>query len=248
LGHLGWACRRRPAPRRRAPCVNGWVRDRSSASQRYVQTAVNPGQAERGGPPSARTHRSGRRRPTLWGNTPARAIKHLIVEWRQAGSRSRCGERRALKGTDSEWILERETGFEPATSCLGNCPDFEGALNGINGINPEALNEGQRERTRTITQTVFPEIQAATEALERQVSVTEAEIAQMKEDLKAKKALVKSWRKALARIHHAGSRCQEETDRNERSCGLAQRCEGRARISKPRRLSPSVLLWLMVVF
>jgi hypothetical protein len=48
-----------------------------------------------------------------------------------------------------------------------------------------------------MTQTTFPEIQAATEALEKRVALTEAEIAQMKEDLKAKKALVKSWKKAL---------------------------------------------------
>jgi len=47
-------------------------------------------------------------------------------------------------------------------------------------------------------QQVFPEIQAAADALEKRVALTEAEIAQMKEDLKTKKALVKSWRKALA--------------------------------------------------
>jgi hypothetical protein len=49
-----------------------------------------------------------------------------------------------------------------------------------------------------MTQTTFPEIQAATEALEKRVALTEAEITQTKEELKAKKALVKSWRKALA--------------------------------------------------
>jgi len=49
-----------------------------------------------------------------------------------------------------------------------------------------------------MTQTTFPEIQAATEALEKRVALTEAEIAQLKEEVKAKKALVKSWRKALA--------------------------------------------------
>jgi hypothetical protein len=59
-----------------------------------------------------------------------------------------------------------------------------------------------------MTQTVFPEIQAATDALEKRVALTEAEIAQMKDDLKAKKALVKSWRKALAAFtpRHAGQK------------------------------------------
>lgn len=49
-----------------------------------------------------------------------------------------------------------------------------------------------------MTQEVFPEIKTAMEALESRVAITEAEIGQMKEDLKAKKAQVKSWRKALA--------------------------------------------------
>ena len=49
-----------------------------------------------------------------------------------------------------------------------------------------------------MTQEMFPEIKAATEALEGRIALTEAEIAQLKEDLKAKKAQVKSWRKALA--------------------------------------------------
>jgi hypothetical protein len=49
-----------------------------------------------------------------------------------------------------------------------------------------------------MTQGVFPEIQAATEALETRISLTEAEIAQMKDSIKAKKAMVRAWRKALA--------------------------------------------------
>jgi hypothetical protein len=49
-----------------------------------------------------------------------------------------------------------------------------------------------------MTQGVFPEIQAATEALEARISLTEAEIAEMKDGIKSKKALVRSWRKALA--------------------------------------------------
>ena len=48
-----------------------------------------------------------------------------------------------------------------------------------------------------MTQDVFPEIQAATEALEKRISLTEAEVAQMKEGLKEKKGLLRSWRKAL---------------------------------------------------
>jgi hypothetical protein len=49
-----------------------------------------------------------------------------------------------------------------------------------------------------MTQTTFPEVQAAVEALESRISLTEAEITQTMEELKAKKALVKSWRKAIA--------------------------------------------------
>ena len=49
-----------------------------------------------------------------------------------------------------------------------------------------------------MTQDVFPEIQAATEALEKRISITEAEVAQMKEGLKARKEQLRSWRKALA--------------------------------------------------
>ena len=49
-----------------------------------------------------------------------------------------------------------------------------------------------------MTRTTFPEIQGAAEALESRIALTETEIAQMKNGLKAKKALVKYWRKALA--------------------------------------------------
>jgi hypothetical protein len=61
-----------------------------------------------------------------------------------------------------------------------------------------AQKEKKKERTTTMTQEVFPEIRTAIEALESRVAITEAEIAQMNEDLKAKKAQVKSWRKALS--------------------------------------------------
>ena len=51
-----------------------------------------------------------------------------------------------------------------------------------------------------MTQTTFPEIQAAAEALEARIALTETEIYQLKESIKAKKALVRSWRKAVAAI------------------------------------------------
>ena len=52
-----------------------------------------------------------------------------------------------------------------------------------------------------MTQQVFPEIKEAMDALEKRVALTEAEIAQMKEDIKAKRAHVKSWRRALASVN-----------------------------------------------
>jgi hypothetical protein len=52
-----------------------------------------------------------------------------------------------------------------------------------------------------VTQTLFPEIQAAAEALESRISQTEAEIAQMKESMKAKRELVRAWRKALTAVN-----------------------------------------------
>jgi uncharacterized small protein (DUF1192 family) len=49
-----------------------------------------------------------------------------------------------------------------------------------------------------MTQTTFPELQAAAEALESRIALTETEIAQMKESMKTKKEQVRSWRKALS--------------------------------------------------
>lgn len=49
-----------------------------------------------------------------------------------------------------------------------------------------------------MTQEVFPEIQAATEALKNRIALTETEVAQMKDGIKAKRALLRNWRKALA--------------------------------------------------
>jgi hypothetical protein len=51
-----------------------------------------------------------------------------------------------------------------------------------------------------MTQEVFPEIQAATQALEKQIALTETEIDQMKQTMAGKKQLVKGWRKAIAAV------------------------------------------------
>jgi len=48
-----------------------------------------------------------------------------------------------------------------------------------------------------MTEEVFPEIQSAAEALDKRISLTETEIAEMKDRIKAKKESVRSWRKAL---------------------------------------------------
>ncbi len=53
----------------------------------------------------------------------------------------------------------------------------------------------------TMTQEVFPEIQAAKQALENQIALTQAEIDQMKETIASKKQLVKDWRKAIAAVN-----------------------------------------------
>jgi hypothetical protein len=47
-------------------------------------------------------------------------------------------------------------------------------------------------------QEVFPEIQAATDALEKRIAITETELAEIKESMATKKRLVRSLRKALA--------------------------------------------------
>jgi hypothetical protein len=49
-----------------------------------------------------------------------------------------------------------------------------------------------------MTQEVFPEIQAATEALKSRIALTETEVAEMKDSIKAKRELRRNWRKALA--------------------------------------------------
>ncbi len=57
----------------------------------------------------------------------------------------------------------------------------------------------------TTTQQTFPEIEAAAQALEKRIAITETEMAQMKEEVAAKKRLVRSWRKALAAFSPAGT-------------------------------------------
>lgn len=51
-----------------------------------------------------------------------------------------------------------------------------------------------------MTQEIFPEIQAATAALEKQIALTESEIDQMKSTITDKKQLVRGWRKAIAAV------------------------------------------------
>lgn len=52
-----------------------------------------------------------------------------------------------------------------------------------------------------MTQTVFPEVQAATDALEQRITLTESEIAQMKESITEKKRIVKGLKKAIAAVN-----------------------------------------------
>lgn len=57
-----------------------------------------------------------------------------------------------------------------------------------------------------MTQEVFPEIQAATQALEKQIALTETEIDQMKQAIAAKKQLFRGWRKAAVTPKPAGQK------------------------------------------
>ena len=54
-----------------------------------------------------------------------------------------------------------------------------------------------------MTQDVFPEIQAATRALEQRIATTETELAQMKDTMNEKKRLIKGLRKAIAAVEPA---------------------------------------------
>jgi septal ring factor EnvC (AmiA/AmiB activator) len=49
-----------------------------------------------------------------------------------------------------------------------------------------------------MTQEIFPEIQAATEALKSRIALTETEVAEMKQGIKSKRQQLRSWSKALA--------------------------------------------------
>jgi hypothetical protein len=51
-----------------------------------------------------------------------------------------------------------------------------------------------------MTQEIFPEVKAAIDALQERITLTEAEIAQMKESIAAKKQQLKAWRKAVAAV------------------------------------------------
>src|SRR5262249_13026129 len=67
-------------------------------------------------------------------------------------------------------------------------------------------SKSNEQRRLTMTQTTFPEIQAAADALESRITITETEIAEMKESIKAKKALVRSWRKPFPPLLRARQR------------------------------------------
>ncbi len=58
----------------------------------------------------------------------------------------------------------------------------------------DVTEQGGRSR---MTQEVSPEIQAAAEALRKQISLTETEIAPMKEIIDAKENLIREWRGML---------------------------------------------------
>jgi hypothetical protein len=49
-----------------------------------------------------------------------------------------------------------------------------------------------------LTQATFPEIESATAALQSRIALTEAEVVELKESIRTKKALLRTWRKALS--------------------------------------------------
>ncbi len=49
-----------------------------------------------------------------------------------------------------------------------------------------------------MAQEIFPEIQAATEALESRIAITDGEVSRLKEEIASKRLLLRTWRKALA--------------------------------------------------
>ena len=91
-----------------------------------------------------------------------------------------------------------------------------------------------------MTQEVFPEIQAATEALEKQIALTETEIDQMKETITSKKQLVKGWRKAIAAVNPKPVGQEENGDRElnpDRPCASIE-SDGTRPIPLPSFLPP----------
>ncbi len=62
-----------------------------------------------------------------------------------------------------------------------------------------------------MTQEVFPKIQAATQALEKQIVLTEREIGQMKEVIAGKKQLVRGWRRGILAISPKSSGQKKRT-------------------------------------
>ncbi|HVX90807.1 MAG TPA: hypothetical protein VHC20_04225 [Candidatus Paceibacterota bacterium] len=56
-----------------------------------------------------------------------------------------------------------------------------------------------------MTQEMFPEIKTASEALQTRIALTEAEIAQLRETIAAKKEQLRSWRKAIAAFSPQGA-------------------------------------------
>ena len=62
-----------------------------------------------------------------------------------------------------------------------------------------------------MTQEIFPEITAAVDALQERIRLTEAEVAQMKEGIAAKKQQLRAWRKAVAAV------VPEQTTRKKRA-------------------------------
>ena len=51
-----------------------------------------------------------------------------------------------------------------------------------------------------MSQEIFPEIQAATEAMEKRIALTEAEIEQLKDSISSKRQLARALRKALTAV------------------------------------------------
>jgi hypothetical protein len=67
----------------------------------------------------------------------------------------------------------------------------------------------------TTIQDTFPEIEAAAQALEKRIAITESEMAQMKDGIAARKRLVRSWRKALPAFRPAVSKKKRASPRDQ---------------------------------